>query len=951
MRRSPFFKAFSFSHIALVSVLSFFLCVESFSQTAEQLQQLNSLPPAQREALMQQLGLGGQIQQGQAGVVPLDFPNVVNPLPEDGVDPLTGEDINIVPILEPGDTIVVEFVLRPTNWVPPAPILTQFTQPQQAFASTAGSNNLVNGDTNLAVGGDDADQALVDPEIIRQQGLMFDRLVSGNPYQLDVQGFLNMPGVPPIRLAGLNVEEAMIRIRVEPSLVWLQPIVTFLPLQPFGIDVLEPFGYDLFRGVPTTFAPATDVPVPSEYVMGPGDTVNVLLFGNTNAQYQLIVSREGAINFPEIGPIAVAGLSFEDLQAAIAQRVEEQMIGVRSNVTLGELRSIRVFVLGDVQQPGSYTVSGLSTMTNALFVSGGVSDVGSLRQIELRRGGQIISTLDLYDLLLRGDTSSDERLQPGDVIFAPPIGESVSVHGEIRRPAIYELNGERGIEEVVELAGGFNSNADVSGIRLERFLIGGTTAYNFDITSSSQELESLMDGDVVFVPARVDQLNSAVRLAGNVFQPGLYPWREGLTLTELIGSKELVMPGSDFGYILIRREIEPNVIEMFSTDLQAAWDDPGGVSDVVLESGDTIHVFDQLSGRERIIPGLLDELRLQSSRQGEIPLVRIGGQVNSPGDYPLEPNMTILDLIRAGGGLTEAAYNLDAELVRYNIIDGETRQTEVITVNLERGASGEGLTNLPLVAYDHLNIKVVPNWSEQEVVELVGELKFPGIYPLVEGETLKNIIDRAGGLTEYAFPDGVLFVREELIEREAEQLQNLANRLEADLQNLAGDPLNAQAAIAGQALINRLRSTIPVGRLVIDLSAIMEGSASQNIVLRNNDRLYVPPVSQEVTVLGEVQYPTSHVYSDGLDRDAYISMSGGTTENSDVARIYTVHASGRVDVNNRSRWFVGDNQSEILPGDTVVVPVDTSTPLIPVWAAATQVVYNIAIAAAALNSF
>ena len=953
LRRNSFFKVTSFFPIALFSVLSFLLCVESFSQTADQIQQLNSLPPAQREALMQQLGLGTQLQPGQAGAEPLNFPDVVNPLPEDGMGEL-GEDFNTVPVLEPGDTIVVEFVLRPSDWVPPppSPNTNQLTQPQQAYASTAGANNVLAVGPELSIGGGEAEPIILDPETILQRELMYDRLVSGNPYQLDAQGFLNLPGVPPIRLAGLNVEEAMIRVRVEPSLVWLSPIVTFLPLEPFGLDLLEPFGYELFRGVPTTFAPATDVPVPSEYVIGPGDTVNVLLFGNTNAQYQLVVSREGVINFPEIGPIAVAGLSFEDLQTAITQRVAEQMIGVRSNVTLGELRSIRVFVLGDVQQPGSYTVSGLSTMTNALFVSGGVSDVGSLRQIELRRGGQIVSTLDLYDLLLRGDTSNDERLQPGDVIFAPPIGESVSIHGEIRRPAIYELNGEDSIEEVISLSGGLRSNADISGVRLERFMPSGTTAYNFDLSSSTQDLESLMDGDVLFVPPRVDQLDRAVRLVGNVYQPGLYPWKEGLTLTELISSRELVMPGSDLGYILIRREIEPNVLtEVLSADLQAAWDDPGDESNIILHSGDTVHVFDQLSGRERVIPALLDELKVQRGQQGETALVRIGGQVNSPGDYPLERDMTVLDLIRAGGGLTEAAYDLDAELVRYNTFNGSNRQTEVLVVNLAETLSGSGATNFTLSSYDYLNIKVIPNWSTQETVEIVGEVTFPGIYPLTEGETLADVIDRAGGLTGYAFPEGSLFVREELLEREANQLQNLANRIEGDLQSLAGDPANAQAVVAGQALVNRLRNTQPVGRLVIDIPAIIEGDTTQNIVLRSNDRIFIPPVSQEVTVLGEVQYPTSHVFSAGLDRDGYIAMSGGTTDNSDIARIYTVHASGRVDISTGSRWFMNERQSEILPGDTIVVPVDTSTPLIPVWAAATQVVYNIAIAAAALNSF
>ena len=350
--RNQFFGDVFALKVILAFTLSLFVLTDSFAQTAEQLQQLNTLPASQRQAIMQQMGIGPFQQNQMIETQPMEFPDLVDPLPGD--INITGEEIDVIPLprLAPGDTVTVQF----------------------------------------AVIGE-----LVTPD----QELLLQGLVSGNPYVLDANGFLLLPGVSPIQIAGLTVEEAMIRVGAEPALVWLQPLVTFLPLQSYGIESLEPFGYDLFSGVPTTFAPATDVPVPSEYIMGPGDVVNVLLFGNNNAQYRLVVSREGAINFPEIGPISVVGLSFRELQVLIEQIIEEQMIGVSSSVTLGELRSIRVFVLGDVQRPGSYTVSGLSTLTNALFVSGGINDIGSLRQIELRREGQTVSTLDLYDLLLK----------------------------------------------------------------------------------------------------------------------------------------------------------------------------------------------------------------------------------------------------------------------------------------------------------------------------------------------------------------------------------------------------------------------------------------------------------------------------------------------------------------------------------------------------------------------
>ncbi|MEE3189565.1 MAG: SLBB domain-containing protein, partial [Pseudomonadota bacterium] len=232
--------------------------------------------------------------------------------------------------------------------------------------------------------------------------------------------------------------------------------------------LLKRFGYDLFAGEPTTFAPAADIPIPVDYIVGPGDTIELQLFGSQNAFYSLVVTREGVLNFPELGPITVSGLRFSDLRVTLQERVSEQMIGVRASITMGRLRSIRIFILGDAYRPGSYTISSLSTMTNGLLVSGGINPIGSLRNVQLKRNGRLIQTLDLYDLLLRGDTSADTRLQPGDVIFIPPVGRTVGVDGEVRRPAIYELRAEKTVDDVLELAGGLLPTAYPQASQIER---------------------------------------------------------------------------------------------------------------------------------------------------------------------------------------------------------------------------------------------------------------------------------------------------------------------------------------------------------------------------------------------------------------------------------------------------------------------------------------------------
>jgi protein involved in polysaccharide export with SLBB domain len=377
----------------------------------EQIQQFNSLPTAQQQALIRELqrqlppaqreAILGMLQGGRGGGGEEDGEAVLEERGgREGLEELEGLDLEeLFPKFGALDTLVIEFTPQPE-----VPVLAEFVE----------------------------------------------RLRDGNPYKLDEAGRLYLPGVPAIELAGLEVGEATIRLRAQRELRALEIAVTRLPLEPIGTEALEAFGYDIFGDdVPSTFAPATDIPVPVDYVIGPGDTVNIQLFGNQNAEYFLTVNRDGTVTFPEIGPVNVSGLTFTDLRNAINQRVSEQMIGVRASTTLGELRSIRVFVLGDVAQPGSYTVSGLATMTNALLVSGGVKEIGSLRRIALLRNGETVTTLDLYDLLLRGDTRGDARLQAGDVIFVPPIGATVAVDGEVRRPAVYEVRGEQSVGELI----------------------------------------------------------------------------------------------------------------------------------------------------------------------------------------------------------------------------------------------------------------------------------------------------------------------------------------------------------------------------------------------------------------------------------------------------------------------------------------------------------------------
>jgi protein involved in polysaccharide export with SLBB domain len=783
-----------------------------------------------------------------------------------------------------------------------------------------------------------------------------DQIMAGNPYRLDSEGRLVLPSLASLTLAGLSDTQATQLLNADPRLVGLRFNVTLVPVEPIGSEALKRFGYDLFDRVPTTFAPATDIPVPSDYRLGPGDNITIELFGKKTDIYELVVDRNGTLRFPDFGPMQVTGLSFDQVRTDIERRVASQMIGVRANVTMGQLRSIRIFILGDVIRPGTYTVSGLSTIINALFASGGVTKVGSLRNIELKRGGRSIARLDLYDLLLRGDTSRDVSLEQGDAIFVPPVDSAAGIGGRVRRPAIYEVRSGTSIGELVEFAGGLLPDADPRHATLERIDANRErVVLNVDLTSSRDKATKLLGGDVLSIPRVLDD-KRGVMLEGFVQQPGMRAWQPGMRLTDLMGSLQALQTNADQRYVLIRRERLPDRhIEVVSTDAIRAFAQRGSAVDPLLMSGDRVMVFSRRADRGPALANLLMELQMQARDNQPRPAVKINGRVRAPGEYPLESNMTVADLVRAGGGLDESAHLGNAELTRYEIVNGESRKTAFIELALTDLATGTGAAAMPLRPYDVLVVKETPDWREQETITLTGEVRFPGDYPIVRGETLSSVLQRAGGLTDFAFPGGSIFIREEIKAQEGQQLQTLADRLQSDLTFLTLKTTETQkesttaALAAGQALLSQLRNAKPTGRLVINLNDALDKARSEDdLELRGGDRLIVPRLKQYVTVIGEVQNPTSHVWKRGFDRSSYIEASGGTTLRADNKRIYVVRANGRVVAKQGGRWF-GDD--DIQPGDTVVVPIDAErTRALPILQSVTTVIYNLAVAVAAIGS-
>lgn len=937
--------------------------------TSEQVEAFRDLSPEQQRTVLEAMGSGS----GQSGTTRSDqrieTPSTVRPRSTED-DRLRNLTLDGEPRLAAGDTLIVE--LEPVLVEGEERVLTERpAQPAVALQETGAATGRAGTAASGVAAAPQTQQPAQAPaprraiQRTKSEQADLDRFIEtvrrGNPYRLDRTGALDLPGLGLVPLAGLTVLQATQRLAIEPFLREFRIRLTLLPLEPVDTDALKPFGYDLFAGVPTTFAPVTDVPVPSEYVIGPGDRFDVQLIGNTKGKHSLVVNRDGRVMFPELGPIAVSGLRVDEAKARIEQRVADQMIGTQVTVSMGDLRTIRVFVVGEANQPGSYTVSSLATVTNALFVSGGVKPIGSLRNIQLKRNGRMVSRLDLYDLLLNGDTSGDARLLPGDVIFIPPVGTTVGVTGEVRRPAIYELQGEASAADLLHLAGGLTPEADPRLATLQRIdERRERVVVDVDLTNPQARSTRLRTGDLLRVPGVRATYSNAVRVDGHVLRPASVEYRGGLRLTDVIPSADDLKPNADQRYVLIRREdAGSRRVQVVSADLSEAWRAPTTDANPRLAPRDRIYVFDLETGRRAILDPILQELKLQAVSDEPSQVVRVSGRVRVPGEYPLEPGMTVSDLIRAGGGLSEEAYGGEADLARYEVRDGQSRKTDVVKVDLRRALARDPTADQVLAPFDFLVVKEISQWSSQETVRLEGEVRFPGEYPIERGETLRSVIERAGGLTPLAFPQGSVFTRESLKERERRQVEILVDRLKQDLGTLAlqatqasaGAPQQASETLAiGQSLLADLRNAEPVGRLVIDLDRIMaadEGSAA-DVILKDGDILRVPQTAQEVTVIGEVQSATSHLFDPGFARDDYIRMSGGTTQKADDRRIYVVRANGSVETGSGSRWF--RNAGSIQPGDTIVVPLDAERmrPL-PLWTAVTTIIFNLAVAVAAVS--
>lgn len=808
--------------------------------------------------------------------------------------------------------------------------------------------------------------------------------------------------------------------------------------QRLGIKAPKPFGYDVFANQPTTFSPNLSVAIPEGYILAPGDTLSIQIYGKENYEYQQVITREGQVVIPNLGPFTVSGLSFSKMRELLEQKIKEKILGVDVAITLSELRTIRVFVLGDAYQPGQYNLSSLSTITHALFAAGGISDIGSLRDIQLKRQGKLIKHLDLYDLLVYGDSQNDVMLQSGDVVFVAPVGKSMTVSGEVKRPAIYELTGEETFEEIVKVAGGFLPSAHRSSIVVERINDKGVrTVVSLDMTSQVGQKSRVRDGDYLKVMKNSEQFDKSVTIIGAASRPGNYQWLSGQRVSDLLPDIDTyLLSDADLQYSIVVREVDKaRNIEVHQISLANAINYPQSEDNILLFPKDKILVFSHISSkkqqgysldkyaytydelvskevkalkedfqvkryaskyeaaehsilyselaetedseevdfqssineltgaveeefslgdayvfsRQKLLDPVITKLKQQGASGKPIQLVEVVGAVKFPGIYPLAVNGEVDDLLAAAGGLLESAYIERAELTR-NIFDELQIQKESISLNLGDILSNNSSQPFYLQSKDRLNVFTIPAWQENQVVELRGEFLFPGKYTIRRGETLDQLIQRAGGFTDFANIKGSLYTRDKLKKLEQQNLLNVTSDLRMDIasKSLTSENGGMQYEEANK-LLSDLAKVKPLGRLVIDLEAVVENRGVP-IMLEHGDMLYVPSHRNSVSVMGEVYRASSHVFQPASNSDDYIQMSGGMKKRADVERIYIIAANGSVKHPGDSSWF-NTIEDEIEPGDTIVVPLDSEyVDDISLWQTATQIIYQSAVAIAAIGS-
>ncbi len=679
---------------------------------------------------------------------------------------------------------------------------------------------------------------------------------------------------------------------------------------------LKRFGSDAFViGPGNTNDLPMDLPAGPDYVLGPGDSLTLNIWGSRPGRLIRTIDRQGQVDLPETGTVMVAGMTVAQAQVAMEKALSTQFKDEHVEIALGRIRTVRVYVVGDVQRPGAYDVSSLSTPLSALYEAGGPTSRGSLRILRQYRGKELVKEFDLYDFLLRGVRSEDQKLLPGDTILVPPAGPQVTVEGMVHRPAIYELNGEQGLDEVLNLAGGLLVSANLNKVDVERIEAHERrTMFSLQLPDNPAELHEKLagfkvkDGDDVVISQILPYNSEAVYLEGHVFHPGKFPYHDGMTIADLLHSYQDVLPEPSDHAELVR--LQP-------PDLR-----PTTIS---------FNLRDVLVGNDNIPLRPFDVVRVYGRYEMDSPTISIQGEVLRPGTYPMSQGMTVAALVKQAGGFRRSAYRDEADLSTYTIQNGKKVVIDHTRVAIEKAIEGDKSADVALKPGDVVSIRRLAGWQDIGAsVQITGEVTLAGSYGITDGERLSSVLKRAGGFRPDAYPYAAVLQRVQVRELGEQARQQMIRRIEdTPLEVKRGGASGANVTDLQQSLqaqrqeiLKSLRSHTASGRLVIRISSDISSweNTSADIELRAGDTIVIPKRPDFVSVNGQVYNPVAITFTPGKTLGWYLKRAGGATSAGNKKNIYVLRADGSV-VPRGGGWLRGGYMgTHMRPGDTIFVP-------------------------------
>ena len=653
------------------------------------------------------------------------------------------------------------------------------------------------------------------------------------------------------------------------------------------VSARQIYGHSTFNSRALTFEPSENLATPQNYRLGPGDEVIIDIWGNNEDHIRQVISPEGSIMISQLGPVYLNGLSINEANNHIKNTFSKKYSGMSDEetdiqLTLGQVRTIQVDILGEVATPGTYRLSPFSSVFHGLYRAGGINDIGSLRNIQVLRNGKKIAGIDIYDYLFEGKTNGNIRLQEGDIIIVPPYDQLVNIDGNVKRPMYYEIKPNETVEDLIEYAGGFTGDAYSGMVRLSRQ--SGTQNELYNIEDGEFATYKLQDGDYLTVGTILDRYSNRVELKGAVYRPGMYAISPNLqTVGQLVATADGLTEDAFTGRVLLYREGPELQLEILALDL----------GDILAGRAPDI----QLQRNDMLVISSIHELEARGA-------LTIYGQVANPGTYPYATNTTLEDLILQAGGLLQGASTARVDVSRRIVDPQATEQTqqtaEIFSLSIDKSLKLGSGANFKLEPFDMVQVRVSPGYEAQQTVAIEGEVLFGGLYTLEKrNERLTDLIQRAGGILDAAYIKGA-YLERRLTRAEYEARQEVL-RVAMQSQNSSDSISLSKIEIA---------NTYNVG---IDLQKALDNpGTTYDLVLQEGDRLYVPQQQSTVKISGDVMFPNAVLYEPGKKLSYYINQAGGYGQRAKKNHAFIVYMNGTVTKAKRN--------SPIEPGCQIIVP-------------------------------